>query len=213
MGHTKAAAGIGGFIKAVMAVNQRVIPPTSGCRTPNPVFNTSVQCAYPVVSKEVRQPTDILCAGISAMGFGGINSHATITSGDDPAVHIKPPIEERALLVSNQDTELFVLSALSIEDMIDAVQALMSLAEGISVAEMVDLAAKVSEEVELFQAVRAAIIAGTPDELKLRLEKLKQMLNDLPPAAGEIRVSAQQDIWLANSVPRWFLAGLFHSKW
>ncbi|MCI5122065.1 MAG: polyketide synthase, partial [Candidatus Electrothrix sp. AUS4] len=30
IGHTKAAAGIGGFIKAVMAVNRRVLPPTAG---------------------------------------------------------------------------------------------------------------------------------------------------------------------------------------
>ena len=30
IGHTKAASGIGGFIKAVMAVNRRVIPPTAG---------------------------------------------------------------------------------------------------------------------------------------------------------------------------------------
>ena len=209
VGHTKAAAGIGGFIKAVMAVNQRVIPPTAGCQYPNSVFDTSVQCAYPVITGEVRQPTDTLCAGISAMGFGGINSHATITSGDNPALHLKPSIEERSLLVSNQDTELFVLSASSIENLINSAQALMSRSEGISVAEMVDLATKVNEEIDLSQPIRAAVIAGTPNELKSRLEQLEQMLNDTPPAIGEIKVSSQKDIWLSNNVKRNRVAFLF----
>jgi len=48
VGHTKAAAGIGGFIKAVMAVNQRIVPPTVNCQEPNPVFEESAQCLYPV---------------------------------------------------------------------------------------------------------------------------------------------------------------------
>jgi acyl transferase domain-containing protein len=38
IGHTKAAAGIGAFIKAVIAANRRVIPPTAGCAEPSPVF-------------------------------------------------------------------------------------------------------------------------------------------------------------------------------
>ena len=209
VGHTKAAAGIGGFIKAVMAVNQRVIPPTASCEKPNPVFDTSVKCAYPIINGTVRQPTDTLCAGISAMGFGGINSHATIISGDEPASHLKSPIEERALLVSNQDTELFVLTASSIENLIDSAQLLMSRAKGISVAEMVDLAARTNREVELSQPVRAAIVAGTPDELESCLTRLDLMLNDMPPAVGEIRVSPQKDIWLSNSVRRNRVAFLF----
>ena len=39
VGHTKAAAGVGTFIKAVMAANRRIIPPTAGCDQPNPVFD------------------------------------------------------------------------------------------------------------------------------------------------------------------------------
>jgi acyl transferase domain-containing protein len=122
VGHTKAAAGIGGFLKAVMAVNQRVIPPTAGCKELNPVFETTAKSVYPVLSGEVRQPTDILRAGVSAMGFGGINSHVTLESGDAPAPYLKPSVKEQALLVSNQDTELFVLSAKSITDLIERSQ-------------------------------------------------------------------------------------------
>src|SRR5262249_18418457 len=36
IGHTKAAAGIAGLIKATLAVQARILPPTTGCGTPHP---------------------------------------------------------------------------------------------------------------------------------------------------------------------------------
>ena len=36
IGHTKAAAGIAGLMKATMAVHTRIVPPTTGCDTPHP---------------------------------------------------------------------------------------------------------------------------------------------------------------------------------
>ncbi|MFM6405871.1 MAG: polyketide synthase, partial [Microcystis sp.] len=82
VGHTKAAAGIGGLIKAVMAVNQRIVPPTVGCQEPNSIFETHALPLYPILQGEIHQPTTILKAGVSAMGFGGINSHVTLISVD-----------------------------------------------------------------------------------------------------------------------------------
>lgn len=209
VGHTKAAAGIGGLIKAVMAVNQRILAPTAGCKDPNPVFDTSAQCLYPILQGEIRKSTDRLLAGISAMGFGGINCHVTIESGDAPAAHLKPSIEERALLVSNQDTELFVLSAASIQGLLSRTRAVMSLGVGISVAELLDLAAQLARELESQLPIRAAVMAGKPEELVERLQILEQMLNDTPPTEGEVLVSPGQEIWLSNTVKRSRVAFLF----
>ncbi|MBD2342823.1 type I polyketide synthase [Anabaena subtropica] len=209
VGHTKAAAGIGGFIKAVMAVNQRVIPPTCGCKELNAVFETTVKSVYPVISGEVRQPTDILRAGVSAMGFGGINSHITLESGDPPAPHLKPSLTEQALLVSHQDTELFVLSAKSITDLIARTQMIRETAHGMSMAEMVDLAVQLTESIDSAQPIRAALIVDTPMALWERLQQLEQMLQDMPPSAGEIRVSPQKDIWIGNNIQNCRVAFLF----
>ncbi|MEJ2653587.1 MAG: beta-ketoacyl synthase N-terminal-like domain-containing protein, partial [Gammaproteobacteria bacterium] len=90
IGHTKAAAGVAGFIKAVLAVNQRVLPPTAGCTDPNPVFAKEARHIYPVLRGEVRPPTSVLRAGVSAMGFGGINSHVILESADPPSDRLKP---------------------------------------------------------------------------------------------------------------------------
>lgn len=209
VGHTKAAAGIGGFIKAVMAVNQRVIPPTAGCKELNPVFETTVKSVYPVLSGEVRQPTDVLRAGVSAMGFGGINSHITLESGDPPAPHLKPSLKEQALLVSSQDTELFVLSAKSIADLMERIQTLREMAQGISMAEMVDLAFQLTEDIDSSQPIRAALIADTPMALLERLQQLDQMLNDMPPSVKEVRMSLQKDIWIGNNLQDCRVAFLF----
>ena len=208
VGHTKAAAGVGGFIKAVMAVNQRVIPPTCGCKDPNPVFETSVQCAYPILLGEVRQPHDILRAGISAMGFGGINAHVTIESGDKPSSKLKPSLDERALLVSHQETELFIFSADTFEALLLEIKQFKSIAAEISLAEMVDLAVEMSKQ-SASKKIRAAVIADTPMTLVERLPYLEQILNDMPPAKGEIRVSPQKDIWVGNNIKNCRVAFLF----
>lgn len=200
VGHTKAAAGIGGFIKAVMAVNRRVLPPTASCEEPNAVFETSAACLYPIKQGEIKSKTETLRAGVSAMGFGGINCHATLESGDAPRERLEPSIEERTLLVSNQETELFVLGANSVPDLIQRDRVAIRMAEGMSVGELIDLAARLSQEIDNRSQVRAATIAAKPEELLQNLRQLETMLIEAPPNPGEVIVSPQKNIWIANAV-------------
>lgn len=202
LGHTKAAAGVGGFIKAVMAVNRRILPPTAGCKEPNRIFETSGRCVYPILQGEIRSKTQTLRAGVSAMGFGGINCHVTLESGDSPSSHLETSIEERALLVSKQDTELFVFSAESVPALLQRTQAIIRIAEGISVGELVDLAAHLTQELDAQLTVRAAIIADTPDELITSLKQLEKILGEKPPAKGEVAISPDKNIWIGNAVSR-----------
>ena len=209
VGHTKAASGVGGFIKAVMAVNQRILPPTAGCKEPNPVFDTTAQCLYPILTGEIRQSDETLKAGVFGAGFGGINAHIAISSGDAPANHLKPSLKEEALLVSNQDTEIFILSAISIEALLEKTQTVIELAKGMSMAEMVDLAAQLAQENQSSLPIRAAIITSNPNHLGECLLKVEQILNDKPPALGEVMVSPQKDIYISNGVKHNRVAYLF----
>src|SRR5438552_13861276 len=80
IGHTKAAAGVAGLIKATMAVHTQVLPPTTGCGQP------SAGCAGGDAALKVQRDAEIwpdqtpLRASVSAMGFGGINTHLVLES-------------------------------------------------------------------------------------------------------------------------------------
>jgi len=175
VGHTKAAAGVAGFIKATMAVNRRVLPPTAGCAEPNPVFETTAKSFYPITLGEQRPAGDTLRAAVSAFGFGGINTHVVIESGDAPVQTLAPQVEERALLVSNQETELFVLDGVSTLALRERIDALRADAVGISSGELVDLSRKLTAELG-GGSVRAALLAGSPEELSERVETLDQLV-------------------------------------
>lgn len=209
VGHTKAAAGIGGFIKALIAVNQRVIPPTAGCQELNAVFETTAKSLYPVLSGEIRPVTDILRAGVSAMGFGGINSHVTLESGDAPAENLYPSINTRALLVSHQETELFIFSGDSLENLIGKIANWQSIVVDISLAEMADLAVQLTSEIRISEGIRAAVVADTPQNLVDKLTKLQQILQDTPPALGKVFTALNQDIWVSNNVTNCRVGFLF----
>jgi enediyne polyketide synthase len=183
VGHTKAAAGIGGLMKAVAAVNRRVIPPTAGCDEPHEVFHDEAKKLYPVRVGSCHPASSTLTAGVSAMGFGGINSHVTVTSGGAPSSDLAPELDERALLASKQETELMLLSAKDFESLGKDVSALADVVRGMSVGEMPDLAAELAGKVDINAPVRAAIIASNPDDLRKRLDTLANGIDKAPSDA------------------------------
>lgn len=192
VGHTKAAAGIGGFIKAALAVNQRVIPPTVGCHVPHPAFDNEARGLYPVREGEVRSPQDRLRAGVSAMGFGGINCHVTLESGNAPVDLLPPGVDAEMVRASPQDAEVFLLAAPSLELLRARARQFAGQAHGICVADLCDLAA--STHAQLAPAGpagwRAALVAVSPDDLAAKLPLLLQALDDDVAATGVRQLSA-----------------------
>ena len=80
IGHTKAAAGAAGLIKAVMALHHKVLPPTIKVETPNEAVARGETPFYVNTEKrpwlpEGRHPRR---AGVSAFGFGGSNFHCVV---------------------------------------------------------------------------------------------------------------------------------------
>ncbi len=178
VGHTKAAAGIGALIKTVMAVNRRVLPPTAGLKEMNPIFNDKAKGIYPILHGEVREPDSVLYAGVSAMGFGGINSHVVMESAGVPNAKLEPSVSEKKLLVSNQSHELFLFSGKSKEDLIGKLHDFESDCAGISYAELQDLAGHHNHKTGFDVPVRAAIISDTPFDLQRKLKLLIDKLSE-----------------------------------
>lgn len=186
VGHTKAAAGIGGFIKAVLAVNQRVIPPTVGCHVPHPAFDQEARGLYPVREGEARPKSDALRAAVSGMGFGGINCHVTLESAGEPAQLLPDGLDEDMLLASAQDAEVFLFSAASPALLAGRVREVAGQGAGICVAELADLAAHVNAAIAPAgqRPWRAAVVAASPDDLAAKLVQLLRALEQGLPASG-----------------------------
>ena len=97
IGHTKAAAGVAGIIKAAMALHEKVLPPTIKITQPlddaapgrSPFYlNTSKRPWLPAAGHPRR-------AGVSALGFGGTNFHCVLEEHDaaKPAVDWEGGVE------------------------------------------------------------------------------------------------------------------------
>ncbi|MBR9985192.1 MAG: SDR family NAD(P)-dependent oxidoreductase [Desulfosarcina sp.] len=197
LGHTKAASGIGGLLKAVMAVNRRVVPPTAACTEPHQAFDTDARRLYPVRLGRQEPADRQLTAGVSSMGFGGINCHITLVSGDKPDDRLAPRMDEGVLMAHAQESEVLVLGAGSKSAMLENLAALIKTADGISVAEMADLAADLSRQLPTDATIRAAIVAGRPDDLTARLTQLETFLRrDETDDGASPAVALGPDIWL-----------------
>ncbi|UXI69473.1 type I polyketide synthase [Tahibacter amnicola] len=200
VGHTKAAAGIGAFIKGVMAVNQRVLPPTAGCEQPHDVFQGDGRAIYPLLRGEKRAPDGAMRAGVSAMGFGGINVHVTVTAPPAaPQSHLAPTIDERAVMSSSQDSELFVFAAIDAAELGAQVRRVRAEAVDISLAELADLSASLCERIEAGQAWRASVVASSHDDLLSSLDQLIQRISQGGLRQGDIVVDREHRYTLSNS--------------
>ena len=88
IGHLKAAAGIAGIMKTVMALHHRTIPPSANFETPNPTVDWDrIPFFVPTQALEWPRPeAHPRRAGVSAFGFGGTNFHIAL-EGYEPDYH------------------------------------------------------------------------------------------------------------------------------
>ncbi len=167
IGHTKAASGIAGFLKTVLAVHQQVLPPTTGVKQPNPILhNNSLQL---LSDAEIWPKSSPLRASASSFGFGGINAHVTIES----VHHItRTKLVAKEKVVNSQDCELLLLDAENTTKLVSKLEKLREVVSCISFAELGDLAADLLTQLNQINPVRAALVAKSPSDLTAKLTVL-----------------------------------------
>ncbi|WP_283133055.1 type I polyketide synthase [Rhizohabitans arisaemae] len=181
IGHAKAAAGVAGLIKATMAVHEEVLPPTLGCVDPHPVFGQE-PVALRVLRKAEPWPAGApIRAGVTAMGFGGINTHLVLEK-TEPRRRTGVSSRTRSLAASLQDVELLLADAASPEGLRERLTELADFVPQLSYAQLADLAATLQGELRDLP-YRAAAVVSSPDEAEQQLRRLIQALD-----AGEQRV-------------------------
>jgi acyl transferase domain-containing protein len=79
IGHTMPAAGIASFIKTVLALSNKVLPPSLHCERPHPELEDAPFYVNTHSRPWMHPPGGApRRAGVSAFGFGGINSHVVL---------------------------------------------------------------------------------------------------------------------------------------
>ena len=174
IGHTKAAAGVAGLIKATMAVHTQVLPPTTGCEQPHQLFSGPSPALRVLREAELWPGDRPLRASVSAMGFGGINAHVVLESFVAGRRATFSP-HEHSLSRSSQEDELFLVAAETAEQLAQHVEKLAGLASRVSRAEMADLAVQLQKNL-VAGKFRAAVVAARPAKLAEKLETLASWL-------------------------------------
>ncbi|WP_310785364.1 type I polyketide synthase [Mycobacterium sp. Z3061] len=132
LGHTEAAAGIAGFIKAVLAVQRGQIPPNQRFESPNPHIPFA-DLRMKVVDSQTDWPETghPRRAGVSSFGFGGTNAHVVIEQGQEVAA---PPEQEpepavSTLIVAGKTPQRVAATAAVLADWMEGAGAGVSLAD------------------------------------------------------------------------------------
>jgi len=100
IGHTNAAAGVASLIKAVLAIENRIIPPAVNFRTPHPLSKLEQSPFYiPLEARPWLGEAGPRRAAVNSFGIGGTNVHVVLEEA--PArPESSPPTVEQLLIIS-----------------------------------------------------------------------------------------------------------------
>ncbi len=102
IGHTAAAAGIAGLIKAVLMLRRQAVPPNLHFRRLNPHIELG---DAPLAVPTALNPQPLACVGVSSFGFSGTNAHIVLRVAPAAAVRSAEMTAAPGLLVSAQTRE------------------------------------------------------------------------------------------------------------
>ncbi len=190
IGHTKAAAGVGGLIKAALSVYHQVIPPATGHYEAHPKLTGDAPALYVPREPELWPTEAPIRAGVSAMGFGGMNTHIALEQAPGATRRAELPSDTTALTASRQDAELLLLDAADLAALRERVAGLVELVPALSFAEVADLAGTLAGELSGGPA-RAAIVTTNPEDALAKLNRVLAALD-----AGEQRLFAADGVFL-----------------
>jgi len=162
IGHTKAAAGAAGLIKAALALHSKVLPPTIKVDRPNPKLNIESSPFYLNTHARpwVRDASHPRRAAVSSFGFGGSNYHATLEEYVAPA---------RAPRIRAADHELVLLGAASSDELAEMAESLGAEVNG--EGWLTWLAWQSTQQFDCEQHERLALVASDEEDLVRKLQQ------------------------------------------
>ncbi|MEM6957739.1 MAG: beta-ketoacyl synthase N-terminal-like domain-containing protein, partial [Myxococcota bacterium] len=179
IGHTKAAAGAAGLVKAVLALHHKTLPPSIKIERPNPLMKLDESAFYLNTTARpwVRGADHPRRAGVSSFGFGGSNFHLALEEA---------PADSQAKRLRTSPTELVVVTA---DDAAELAGALTKLANEVAAADtdarvssntqpgalLRFLASSTQAAYDAVKGARAAVVAESEADLGAKLRKAAEL--------------------------------------
>jgi acyl transferase domain-containing protein/NADP-dependent 3-hydroxy acid dehydrogenase YdfG len=187
IGHTKAAAGAAGMLKAVLALQQQVLPPTIKVDRPNPALGLEGSPFYLSTAtrpwvRPAGQDAHPRRASVSSFGFGGTNFHVALEEYVPAAGSSATP--PRRLPAA--PAELILISA-------PAPGALLDQARQLDLRRtLADLARQTRQDFNCEDHARLAIVARDADDLAAKLAVTAARIEAGQPLApqGQVHYAA-----------------------
>ena len=179
VGHTKAAAGAAGLLKATLALHHKVLPATIKADRPNPELGLEQGPFHLNTTTRpwVHGAAHPRRAGVSSFGFGGTNFHVTleefVPSGDGGS-----RAAPRSLA---RPTELMVVSAGSPGELLSRCGEYLEKAEEGSA--LPALARASQREFKAGDEARLAVVATDAEDLAAKLRQVLARVREKPDAS------------------------------
>ncbi|AWS46540.1 SDR family NAD(P)-dependent oxidoreductase [Streptosporangium sp. 'caverna'] len=181
IGHTKAAAGAAGLIKATLSIASGVLPPTTGCGSPHSLL-TAPGAPLRVLAVPEPWPSGPRHAGVSATGFGDIHAHLVLTAPAPAEVsNLTDPVRPAPDRPSPDEPLVFAFSGEDAEAVRPVLERVADQAVRWSEAELCDLAHALGTAPA--GSLRIAIVAGSAEQLSERAELALKRLDTLEPGS------------------------------
>ncbi|KOU36217.1 beta keto-acyl synthase [Streptomyces sp. WM6378] len=173
IGHTKCTAGAAGLLKAVLALNHKVLPPTIKVARPNPAMGIDDSPFYVNTQLRpwVRSADHPRRASASSFGFGGSNFHVTLEEYAPAA----GSGGRTAWRTRSAPTELVLFSSPTAAALLDR-----KIDTGRALA---DIARESQRDFRASDPVRLAIVASHSDDLSEKLAQAKALIGRQPNTA------------------------------
>ncbi|MCU0658695.1 MAG: acyltransferase domain-containing protein, partial [Polyangiaceae bacterium] len=176
IGHTKSSAGAAGLIKAVMALQHRVLPPTIKVDEPNPAMKIEESPFYLNTEARpwVRTSDHPRRASVSSFGFGGSNFHVALEEYTGPA--------RRAARFRGAPSELIPLSAATPDELLARCERVAQDAD--RAGTLWELARDAQRAFDPRLPARLALVASDLDDLRKKLAQAQVQVKSDPRSAS-----------------------------
>ena len=174
IGHLEPASGLAGMLKAMLALEHDLLPPSIHFSEPNPEIPFD-ELNLRVVTEPTRlaRTDEPRFAGINSFGFGGTNAHAIISDA--------PRVSERAKRYTG-GTDRFAITGASRAAVLDLARDYSARLASATLDEAQEIAAAAVHRRELL-GERMVVDWRSPRDLARKLERIADKEEDVPGSA------------------------------